>query len=77
MVISGLTKILHSVNEMQRAQHGHGQIQAEFERNFVDSQLIVLDTLEKCLSSQPKEPTRFDEEVKVKALLKELCQVRN
>ncbi len=34
-----------------------------------------MDTLEKCLSSQPKETTRFDEAMNVKALLRELCQV--
>ena len=59
---------------LKRAQT-HGQIQPEFERNFYESQLIVLDTLEKCLSSQPKETTRFDEAMNVKALLRELCQV--
>ncbi|XP_013775789.2 neurofibromin-like, partial [Limulus polyphemus] len=70
MVISGLTRILHSVNEMRT----HGQIQQEFEKNFYESQLIVLDTLERCLSGQPKETTRYDEAMNVKALLKELCQ---
>lgn len=51
-------------------------MQPEFERNFYESQLIVLDTLEKCLNSQPKESTtRYDEAMNVKALLRELCQV--
>ncbi|CAN7985402.1 unnamed protein product [Ixodes hexagonus] len=69
LVISGLTKILHSVNE-----RAHSQIQPEFEKNFYESQLIVLDTLEKCLNRQPKETTRYDETMNVKALLRELCQ---
>ncbi|GFU45090.1 neurofibromin [Nephila pilipes] len=46
LVIAGLTKILHSVNEMRL----HSQFQPEFEKNFYESQLIVLDTLERCLS---------------------------
>ncbi|XP_064460461.1 neurofibromin-like isoform X2 [Ornithodoros turicata] len=74
MVISGLTKILHSVNEVFMFQRGHGPIQPEFEKNFYESQLIVLDTLEKCLNRQPKETTRYDETMNVKALLRELCQ---
>ncbi|KAL3223249.1 hypothetical protein MRX96_027662 [Rhipicephalus microplus] len=70
LVISGLTKILHSVNDVRT----HSSIQPEFEKNFYESQLIVLDTLEKCLSRQPKETTRYDETMNVKALLRELCQ---
>ena len=45
LVISGLTKILQRINEL-RPTH------AEFERDYYESLLIVLDTLEKCLSSQ-------------------------
>ncbi|XP_077511291.1 neurofibromin 1 isoform X3 [Amblyomma americanum] len=74
LVISGLTKILHSVNEVFVYQRTHSPIQPEFEKNFYESQLIVLDTLEKCLSRQPKETTRYDETMNVKALLRELCQ---
>ncbi|CAN7986427.1 unnamed protein product [Ixodes pacificus] len=55
-------------------QRAHSQIQPEFEKNFYESQLIVLDTLEKCLNRQPKETTRYDETMNVKALLRELCQ---
>ncbi|KPM02360.1 neurofibromin-like protein [Sarcoptes scabiei] len=74
LVISGLTKILHIVNEMFISTHQiHGPIQPEFERNFYESQLLLLDTLEKCLSMQPKETTRYDETMNVKALLKEIC----
>lgn len=53
----------------------HGLIQPEFEKNFYDSQLLLLETLEKCLSIQPKETTRYDEQMNVKALLKEICPV--
>ena len=46
LVISGLTKILTKINEMRSSQV------PEFEKDYNDSLLIVLDTLEKCLSSQ-------------------------
>ncbi|XP_035233645.1 neurofibromin-like, partial [Stegodyphus dumicola] len=52
----------------------HSQFQLEFEKNFYESQLIVLDTLERCLSGQPKETSRYDEAMNVKSLLRELCQ---
>ena len=45
IVISGLTKVLQRINEL-RPTH------AEFERDYYESLVIVLDTLEKCLSSQ-------------------------
>ncbi|XP_076037771.1 neurofibromin-like [Oratosquilla oratoria] len=69
LVISGLTKILQRVNELR--PHG-----PDFEKNFYESLLIVLDTLEKCLSSQPKDTTtgRFDDAMNVKLLLREICQ---
>jgi hypothetical protein len=46
----------------------------DFERNYFESLLIVLDTLEQCLSGQPKDTTRFDENMNVKLLLREICQ---
>ena len=51
-------------------QRPHGP---DFEKNYYESLLIVLDTLEKCLSSQPKDTTR-DEAMNVKLLLRETCQ---
>lgn len=51
-------------------QRSHGP---DFEKNYYESLLIVLDTLEKCLSSQPKDTTR-DEAMNVKLLLRETCQ---
>ncbi|XP_063853822.1 neurofibromin-like isoform X3 [Scylla paramamosain] len=66
LVISGLYKILQKVNDMR--PHG-----PDFEKNYYESLLIVLDTLEKCLSSQPKDTTR-DEAMNVKMLLRETLQ---
>jgi hypothetical protein len=34
----------------------------------------VLDTLEKCLLSQPRDAIGFDEVINVKLLLREICQ---
>ena len=36
--------------------------------------MIVLDTLEKCLSSQAAEAPKYDDVMNVKLLLKEICQ---
>ncbi|KAF6216642.1 hypothetical protein GE061_000988 [Apolygus lucorum] len=75
LVISGLTKILQRVNETYvsviSAPRPHG---ADIERNCYESLLIVLDTLEQCLSYLPKDTARFDEAMNVKLLLRELCQ---
>ncbi|XP_069683037.1 neurofibromin isoform X4 [Periplaneta americana] len=75
LVISGLTKILQRVNEMflsvMAGPRPHGP---DMERNCYESLLIVLDTLEKCLSNQPKDTARFDEAMNVKLLLREICQ---
>jgi len=53
------------------SQRPHGP---DFEKNYYESLLIVLDTLEKCLSGQPKDTTRYDEAMNVKLLLREVCQ---
>ncbi|KAG0717114.1 Neurofibromin [Chionoecetes opilio] len=66
LVLSGLYKILQKCNDMR--PHG-----PDFEKNYYESLLIVLDTLEKCLSSQPKDTTR-DEAMNVKLLLRETLQ---
>jgi len=68
LVISGLTKILTKISEMPSAQL------PDFEREHYESQLIVLDTLEKCLSSQAPEAPKYDDVMNVKLLLKEICQ---
>lgn len=36
--------------------------------------IIILSTLERCLSNQTKETARFEEAINVKFLLRELCQ---
>ncbi|CAL8136053.1 unnamed protein product [Orchesella dallaii] len=75
LVISGLTKILQKVNEtfviILSSQRPHGP---DFEKHYYESLLIVMDTLEKCLSGQPKDTTRYDEAMNVKLLLREVTQ---
>lgn len=64
LVINGLIDILRSIECIKPA--GPDQ-----EKNLYESYLIVLDTLEKCLTSQPKDPgtTRLDEAIFVNKLL--------
>ncbi|XP_048119775.1 neurofibromin isoform X1 [Alosa alosa] len=66
LVISGLTNILKNVNNMRI----FGETA---EKNLYLSQLIILDTLEKCLAGQPKDCLRLDEAMLVKQLLPEIC----
>ncbi|GIY54926.1 neurofibromin, partial [Caerostris extrusa] len=66
LVIAGLTKILHSVNEMRL----HSQFQPEFEKNFTSLNLLCWIPSK----DQPKETSRYDEAMNVKSLLRELCQ---
>ncbi|XP_018102486.1 neurofibromin isoform X2 [Xenopus laevis] len=66
LVISGLTNILKNVNHMRIS----GETS---EKNLYLSQLIILDTLEKCLAGQPKDSMRLDETMLVKQLLPEIC----
>ncbi|XP_055612148.1 neurofibromin isoform X5 [Uranotaenia lowii] len=76
LVISGLTKMLQRVNEIfiilqfqPPACRGH-----EPERCVYDSLIIILETLERCLSGQSKDTARFEEAMNVKLLLREICQ---
>ncbi|XP_049282169.1 neurofibromin isoform X5 [Anopheles funestus] len=76
LVISGLTKMLQRVNEIfiilqfqPPACRGH-----EPERCCYDSLIIILETLERCLSGQSKDTARFEEAMNVKLLLREICQ---
>ncbi|XP_072261087.1 neurofibromin [Pyxicephalus adspersus] len=66
LVISGLTHILKNVNIMRIFGEAA-------EKNLYLSQLIILDTLEKCLAGQPKDSMRLDETMLVKQLLPEIC----
>ncbi|XP_049883616.1 neurofibromin isoform X3 [Pectinophora gossypiella] len=76
LVIAGLTKILQRVNELYQPtiSSGVNRLQTELEKGYHDSLVIVLDTLEICLSSQPKDTTKYDEAMNVKILLREVCQ---
>ncbi|KAK0135823.1 Neurofibromin [Merluccius polli] len=66
LVISGLTNILKTVNNMRIFGEAA-------EKNLYLSQLIILDTLEKCLAGQSKDCLRLDEAMLVKQLLPEIC----
>ncbi|KAG7470552.1 hypothetical protein MATL_G00115000 [Megalops atlanticus] len=66
LVISGLTNILKNVNNMRIFGEAA-------EKNLYLSQLIILDTLEKCLAGQSKDCLRLDETMLVKQLLPEIC----
>eukprot|EP00063_Salmo_salar_P043838 XP_014018673.1 PREDICTED: neurofibromin-like isoform X9 [Salmo salar] len=66
LVISGLTNILKNVNNVRIFGEAA-------EKNLYLSQLIILDTLEKCLASQSKDCLRLDETMLVKQLLPEIC----
>ncbi|CAJ1065914.1 neurofibromin isoform X2 [Xyrichtys novacula] len=66
LVISGLTTILKNVNNMRIFGEAS-------EKNLYLSQLIILDTLGKCLAGQSKDCLRLDETMLVKQLLPEIC----
>ncbi|XP_063511528.1 uncharacterized protein LOC129017577, partial [Pongo pygmaeus] len=66
LLISGLTTVLKNVNNMRIFGEAA-------EKNLYLSQLIILDTLEKCLAGQPKDTMRLDETMLVKQLLPETC----
>ena len=72
LVINGLIDILRSIEAIRIM--GPDQ-----ERNLYESYLIVLDTLEQCLTSQPKDPgtTRLDEAIYVNKLLPVLGKLVN
>ncbi|KAK7488237.1 hypothetical protein BaRGS_00020544 [Batillaria attramentaria] len=53
------------------------RVHAEAERNYYDSQIIILDTLKQVLNSQPKDTSRLDEAMYVKLLLPEICKFLN
>jgi neurofibromin 1 len=72
LVINGLTDILRSIESLKIIGQDH-------ERNLYESYLIVLDTLEQCLVSQPKETgtTRLDEAIYVNKILPVLSKLVN
>jgi len=67
IVVSGLTRILHSITELQKPI---GQGQSEIESNFFKSQILVLDALHQCFMQQQ---TERDDTSNVKALISEIC----
>ncbi|RNA20784.1 neurofibromin isoform X2 [Brachionus plicatilis] len=72
LVINGLIDILRSIESIK-------MIGPDQERNLYESYLIVLDTLEQCLTTQPKDPgtTRLDEAIYVNKLLPILSKLVN
>lgn len=57
------------------SQWANGTIrQMEPDRCYHDTLIIILTTLERCLTNQTKDTSRFEEAMNVKLLLRELCQ---
>ncbi|ESO97611.1 hypothetical protein LOTGIDRAFT_104331 [Lottia gigantea] len=84
LVINGLTKTLQSVAQMVNPKLFllsfciFQKLNCpEAERNYFESQLIILDTLKDVLNSQPKDTSRYDEAMYVKLLLPEICKFLN
>ncbi|RUS73016.1 hypothetical protein EGW08_019222, partial [Elysia chlorotica] len=90
LVINGLTKTLQAVLQFVTSSimiSFHLKFdfcccfqkvnRPEAERNYLESQLIILDTLKQVLNSQPKDTTRMDEAMYVKLLLPEICKFLN
>lgn len=77
LVIAGLTKILQRVIDMIM-NTSNGAIKPmgpDMERHCYESLVIVLETLEKCLTCESKDNTNFDENLNVKLLLPHICQI--
>nr|XP_023020941.1 neurofibromin isoform X3 [Leptinotarsa decemlineata] len=77
LVLDGFVKVLKRIHELYQMgafavsrQHG-----PELEKNYYDSLIIVLETLEKCFSIQPKDSITLtmEENQNLKSLLKEIC----
>ncbi|GAB0093775.1 neurofibromin [Sergentomyia squamirostris] len=71
LVISGLT------NMLTRATKNLQNPQEHTEKYCYESLIIILTTLERCLSTQTKDTARFDEAKNVKMLLTEICKFIN
>ncbi|CAH1153410.1 unnamed protein product [Phaedon cochleariae] len=76
LVLDGFVKVLKRIHELYQSgacstsRHG-----PEAEKNYYDSIIIVLETLEKCFSIQPKDSIQLtmEENQNLKCLLKEIC----
>ncbi|XP_071054810.1 neurofibromin isoform X2 [Onthophagus taurus] len=76
LVLDGFVKVIKRIHEMYQSNVcGQRQLVAEFEKNYFDSLLVVLETLEKCFSVQPKDSITLtmEENQNLKSLLKEIC----
>lgn len=78
LVIGGLSKILQRVIDMIINHTSNGMmkpLKTEMDRNCYESLIIVLETLEKCLTCESKDNTNYDEILNVKLLLPHICQI--
>ncbi|KAF5294854.1 hypothetical protein FQA39_LY00338 [Lamprigera yunnana] len=76
LVLEGFVKVLKRIHELyQQGLCTQRQHSLEMERNYYDSIIIVLETLEKCFSIQPKDSITLtmEENQNLKSLLKEIC----
>ncbi|XP_057670020.1 neurofibromin isoform X1 [Diorhabda carinulata] len=78
LVLDGFVKVLKRIHELYQTGIGGGtsrQHGPELEKNYYDSLIIVLETLEKCFSIQPKDSITLtmEENNNLKCLLKEIC----
>ncbi|KAF5281228.1 hypothetical protein FQR65_LT14821 [Abscondita terminalis] len=77
LVLDGFVKVLKRIHELyqQGTCSTQRQHSAEMERNYYESIIIVLETLEKCFSIQPKDSITLtmEENQNLKSLLKEIC----
>lgn len=72
LVVSGLSRILRSINEMrgqQPSSHHLSQQSELFERNFSESQQYVVDTINRCFSCRGSESTFLEDESIVRTLV--------
>ncbi|XP_058804864.1 neurofibromin [Phymastichus coffea] len=69
LVISGLTNMLKRVNECAGPRGNSAE-----DRQCYESIVIILETLERCLASQPRDANKCGEAMNVKLLLREICQ---
>ncbi|KAJ8682950.1 hypothetical protein QAD02_018742 [Eretmocerus hayati] len=71
LVISGLTSVMKRVLETAPTNESK-QLVFHVGDQYYESIVIVLETLERCLSNQPRDAAKFDETMNVKLLLREL-----
>ncbi|CAH0561866.1 unnamed protein product [Brassicogethes aeneus] len=75
LVLDGFVRVIKRIHEVyQNAQNGPPRHGPELEKNYHESLIIVLETLEKCFSIQPKDSITLtmEESQNLKILLKEM-----